>query len=742
MFPSFYIESSERQAPFLPKICLNMIVKNESRVILRLLESVVNLIDGYCICDTGSSDDTIALMTDFFVKHGKPGKFVEEPFLNFGYNRTYALASARQLMPSMDYVLLLDADMVLTGSVLSTQDTIENFKQSLKKDVYVVAQGSPSFFYNNVRMLRNVDGYSYWGVTHEYVNRPSNSTSEDIALDALFINDVGDGGSKLDKFQRDIRLLEKGLEENPDNDRYTFYLANSYRDAGEPMKAIETFKKRIAIGGWIEEIWMSYLCIGRCYKSMGDSKSAIYWWLEGYQAYPKRIENLYEIIHLYRVEGKNHLAYSLYVIADKMRKIHNTPVNIQHLFLEKDVYDYKLDYELSIVGYYVNYENFDLKKVSMKVLTDSKTDASTCKNVLSNYKFYTDGIGLLPFPSKFSILLSVGKSVEPLFNSNNEYVKSTPSILLHRCTFACKEPLLGAVMSPEGQGDADCAFKTRNDVKENHLYVVQRYVNYRIDDKGGYINKDKVRTVNVFATIDISVSTSWKIVDEFILKYNTESDTINPDNYYEGLEDVRIYLSNMSGTETIKYNANRGLGPNNMKVEHGTIDISTQKTVSNIIMQKGWHCRDTEKNWVMFSNKYDKEYCIYEWFPLTIGEFVENHFVETSSDTSVPPFFKHIRGSTNGVRIGDELWFICHCVSYEDRRYYYHLWTIIDIYTHKVKKFSPFFTFEKQAVEYTLGFVYMEETSTFLIGYSLMDRETKYMEIKKEDVDKDFLSII
>ena len=42
----------------IPKICLNMIVKNESKVITRLLESVSPIIDTYCICDTGSTDDT------------------------------------------------------------------------------------------------------------------------------------------------------------------------------------------------------------------------------------------------------------------------------------------------------------------------------------------------------------------------------------------------------------------------------------------------------------------------------------------------------------------------------------------------------------------------------------------------------------------------------------------------------------------------------------------------------------
>jgi hypothetical protein len=49
-------------------LCLNMIVKNESKIISRLLESVVPYIDCYCICDTGSTDNTIETIIDFFQK--------------------------------------------------------------------------------------------------------------------------------------------------------------------------------------------------------------------------------------------------------------------------------------------------------------------------------------------------------------------------------------------------------------------------------------------------------------------------------------------------------------------------------------------------------------------------------------------------------------------------------------------------------------------------------------------------
>ena len=40
-----------------------MIVRNESKIITRLLESVLPIIDTYVICDTGSTDNTPEIIT-------------------------------------------------------------------------------------------------------------------------------------------------------------------------------------------------------------------------------------------------------------------------------------------------------------------------------------------------------------------------------------------------------------------------------------------------------------------------------------------------------------------------------------------------------------------------------------------------------------------------------------------------------------------------------------------------------
>ena len=690
--PSKTIESKIKNK----NLCLNMIVKNESKVILRLLQSVANYIDCYCICDTGSTDNTIEIIQDFFNSKGIPGKIIREPFQDFGYNRTFSLKACEQL--DVKYILLMDADMVLQVNPAITKEVL--YKQ-LISDAYYIFQGSETFFYKNVRIVKNKLGMSYWGVTHEYVRTPEGTKYDKLEKNAVFINDIGDGGCKSDKFIRDINLLKRGLEQEPNNDRYTFYLANSYRDAGQYQNAIDSYKKRIEIGGWFDEVWHSYYSIGKCYRQMGDHANAMHWWLEAYNFYPNRIENLYEIIHYCRCNSKNNLAYGIYIMADNERKKNK---NTDFLFLQKDVYDYKLDYELTIIGYYCNYMNYDLVKASLKVLNYPFVEESVARNVLSNYKFYSKEIKAhnIIQQQNLDILSNIGNSIPEIQESKAHFVSSTPSMCL----------------SNSGE-----------------LIVNVRFVDYKINDKGEYENRGNISTKNVVALIDISEE-DWVLKKEFVLDYNKEID-----NLYVGLEDLRLFTK--TGDSNIYYNANRGLNYHNIKVEHGIVNMYLEKTVSGLIHKE--EQREVEKNWVLFEDITNKMKIIYNWSPLVIGNIQYDNtpiskglpamnFQKTHQKPN-PHFFKHLRGSSNGVIMDDEIWFICHTVSYEDRRYYYHIIVVLDSTTYEVKKFTPYFTFEKEKVEYSLGFVYFEESSELLFGYSIMDRTTKYALYNKKIFD-------
>lgn len=639
-----------------------MIVKNESKIITRLFDSVLPIIDSYCICDTGSTDNTIEIIKAYFDSKQISGKIVQEPFVDFGYNRTFALAQCTD-MPA-EYILLMDADMVLQyGSDFDN----EAFKLSLTQNqAHYIMQGTSEFNYKNVRIVKNRHGIKYWGVTHEYVEVPSGTTYGSFGPSFLFINDIGDGGSKADKFLRDVRLLTSALEKTPDNDRYTFYLANSYRDSGQKENAIETYKKRTKLGGWVEEIWYSYLMIGRLYRDQGEMEKAVYYWMEAYNAYPKRIENLYEIATHYRNTGKNELSYIFYRIADKKRG-ENT--GNDYLFMEKDIYNFKLDYELSIIGYYCNTDNYDLAKCCMNLLAYPFGVTHLTNNVLSNYKFYSE---VIPGETRF-------KKWSEQLNSTRH---SSRHGLLHSST--------PSVCRLNGE-----------------LIYNTRFVNYKIDENGNYNNEDYIETINVLS----------RDSNEVIFKHDKSRD-----NRYIGVEDIRLFAHKGK----LLYNGNRGVN-DGVAIEHGEIDITTGETKSVILtipIQK-----KIEKNWVLFEDAHGNLKCIYGWHPLIIGDITNNRLVQTHElTTSI--IFERFRGSTNGVRVGNEIWFICHVVSYENRRFYYHTMVALDINTFKIKRYTPFFTFEKECVEYTLGFVPYGDDE-FLIGYSRMDKTTEYKSVKK-----------
>jgi glycosyltransferase involved in cell wall biosynthesis len=706
----------------MPKICLNMIVKNESKIIKRLLQSVLPLIDTYCICDTGSTDNTVEIIESFFKKNNMEGKIIKEEFQDFGYNRTFALRACHNL-PNADYILLLDADMVLQ---INSSLSIDTFKNSLDSDVYFLFQGSDAFFYKNTRIVKNnIQDIYYWGVTHEYVKTPANTQYKNIEKNDIFIMDIGDGGSKSEKFARDIRLLKKGLEELPNNDRYTFYLANSYRDYGDIEMAIETYKKRIELGGWYEEVWISYYYLGKCYRDLNEMEKAVYYWLEGYNIHQDRIENLYEVISYYRKIGKQQLSYLIYQIADKINK---NKTSYDNLFLQKDIYDYKMDYEFTIISYYCkNVENSEILSKSMKVLSVNNVDNDIMTNVLNNYKFYSQKLKNLEcqfkkkeFEKNFDLLSKIGESI---YIDKNEFISSTPSV--------CYD------ITNTGN------FKNKS---KTGLCVNLRFVNYRIGENGQYINKEQIITKNVFAVFDVSNLYNWKKIYEFELNYDNQYDDI-----YVGLEDIRLF----SDYNNITYNANRGLPNHKMYVENGIVDVSNKRVESkllNIVDEYNEEQNHTiEKNWVLFMNKNKETKMVYNWYPIQIGKKEKYEYENILNDNyrkliitdeiETPNFFKWVRGSTNGITINDEIWFICHIFSYEDRRYYYHLIVVLDNTTYKLKKYTPLFTFEGEKVEYTLGFVLIEELNQFLIGYSLLDKVTKYMIIAKKKIDEMFIEL-
>jgi len=652
-------EVTEKKAP---TICLNMIVKNESKIITRLLTTVLPIIDTYCICDTGSTDMTKEIIKEFFDMRCIEGKIIEEPFKNFGHNRTVALNAAKEMA---DYLLFLDADMKLVIDP-------EFDKSKLTADVYTFAQGSNTFNYFNVRLIKTSLNFRCIGSTHEYYDITGSRKEEQ--LNTIKINDIGDGGCKEDKFTRDIRLLEEDLKENPKNERTYFYLANSYKNAGNLEKAIENYKKRIAIGGWIEENWYSRLELGKCYMRIGKEAEAIKTWLEAYGYHPKRAENLYEIVKHYRIKGQQPLSYIFYKLA---KEIPYPSDNV--LFIHKDVYNYLLDYEFSIIAYYID-KNVDMRPIFMKLMN---IDALNMDNLLANYKFY---VKTLKQYEQKEVVLNLCKEVE----TKGDFKATTPSIIAYN---------------------------------DGYLTNV-RLVDYTLHLNGSYSYPDgySVNTKNIALVMD---------KDFNVINCKKFDPGFNKECRIRGLEDVKIidtgenigYISTKQSDTTSDYV---------LTMAGGVYDLSGESLeYSEITSPEKAKC---EKNWALFMQD-DHLRVIYKWHPLTIYDFAKMQ-LGTVTRKEMPPFFKKVRGSTNGTIYKDELWFIGHVVEHGEPRHYYHLFIVLDKDTLELRKYSYLFRFDKEEkVEFSLGLVV--EDNRLIVSHSNWDRTSKLKIFDKEQILKE-----
>jgi len=130
-------------------------------------------------------------------------------------------------------------------------------------------------------------------------------------LDDFTFNHAADGSNRKNKFERDANLLIDGLKVEPNNSRYMFYLAQSYKDLGKWKDAIKYYEMRTKAGGWVEEIYYSLYQMGKCMIYDGEPyerfKKVL---LDAYYYRPSRLESLYTLLLYCRTNGKCEDGYS------------------------------------------------------------------------------------------------------------------------------------------------------------------------------------------------------------------------------------------------------------------------------------------------------------------------------------------------------------------------------------------------------------------------------------------------
>ena len=297
-----------------------MIVKDEQDIIKNTLENVCSKIqiDYWVICDTGSTDNTKQIIMDFFKEKNIPGELHDEPWKDFGYNRTRALELAYK---KTDFLLHFDADDRISGDLV--------LPKQLQKGVGYHMQFGSGVGWKRMPLVDNNIKWYYEGVMHEVISTKESFRSILITGNYHIATNVevsarNKKGAR--KFLEDAKILEEAFDKKDHlKDRYCFYCAECYRFAGEWEKSIDWYKKVLTLGGWVQEKYWSCLQLGDLYSKQNQPEKAFYYYVHSYEYDDNRQEAYFKIIHTFRNKGKHKLAVAFYKqlkpVVDRVNKL-------------------------------------------------------------------------------------------------------------------------------------------------------------------------------------------------------------------------------------------------------------------------------------------------------------------------------------------------------------------------------------------------------------------------------------
>jgi glycosyltransferase involved in cell wall biosynthesis len=337
-------------------LCLVMIVKDEEDTMEKCLKSVAPYISYWVIVDTGSKDKTIEVIHKTMNELGIPGELHERSWVNFEVNRTESLKLAKG---KCDYRWIIDAD----DTFYPENPNINPFVGlDNRPDGYQILYKLNALQYHRVQIVKSDQDWVYKGVLHEYLHLDKPEISQGIIPNSHVIADISPlkrASSLEEKYSNDAKILEDALIKEPNNTRYQFYLAQSYRDSSQNEKAIEAYIKRVEMGEWAEEVYYSLYMIAKIKEKIGhphDEVAESY--LKAWEYRPERLEALFHAMRKFREQKRFLLAFAIGDVGIKTRGTGDI------LFVEPEIWQWRLLDEYSLSAYYIGNPEIAVERTS------------------------------------------------------------------------------------------------------------------------------------------------------------------------------------------------------------------------------------------------------------------------------------------------------------------------------------------------------------------------------------------
>ena len=356
-------------------ICLNMIVKDEAHIIEATLNNILQniQIDYWVISDTGSTDDTMAIIRKFFKERNIDGELFQDGWKDFGTNRSKALEHAYN---KSDYIFIFDADDLIHGQIA--------LPIHFDKDMYQLPFENPTSFYRSV-LISNRMRWKYNGVLHEMLANIDPIKSEEFLLGNFYIQGrtLGNRSKNPNKYIDDAVILANAYQnETVDiwlKNRYSYYCAQSYQDAGKIEKAIEWYENTLILEYSPQYKYCACIRIGDCYTQLKQYDEAIEYWGKAYDYDQERVEGVVKIMEYYYNKEIHFMVSALY---NKFKHITIGKAK-DKIFLDHSKY-HDLHYFGSISGCYCN-EHKSAYEACKYLLLNNRPNT---ENTIYNIQFY------------------------------------------------------------------------------------------------------------------------------------------------------------------------------------------------------------------------------------------------------------------------------------------------------------------------------------------------------------------
>lgn len=363
-----------------PLIVAVLMVKNEAPVIDATLQPLVDGgINSFFIFDTGSTDGTPEVATEFFKKNSIVNAHVtQEPFIDFATSRNRALELTEQRFPHATFILMLDAEWYMQG-VKSLRSFCETHIENTENAVYAIRLCARTYEIYHPRLLRAASKIRFVGAVHEDVNT---RFAFKLVPEIFFEYRPSRQGTEASKqrWLQDKEILLREHIKNPQDARTLFYLGQTYGGLGKYKEAYHYFLKSADAALQAKNVNKVHNAYQAFYKAALTAEilanqhenysrdNALNHYLDAHVMCPDRAEPLVNIAkHYWNTKQYDHCFSYAYAAAEIPFPNHTAgPV-------EKDVYDFER-YEL-LAGAAAELEKYDIAEWATKKALQARPEA-------------------------------------------------------------------------------------------------------------------------------------------------------------------------------------------------------------------------------------------------------------------------------------------------------------------------------------------------------------------------------